>query len=99
MYARARDKGADAMADEALDMARSSSSETAQADRIRLDAIKWAAAKIAPRRYGDRTTLEHSGPDGAPIASVSVRAGVALGADDAAKVREIARRALLGQSE
>lgn len=35
--------------------------------RLRVDARKWFAGKVAPKKYGDRIQAEHSGPDGGPI--------------------------------
>lgn len=32
-----------------------------QRDRLRVDARKWIAAKLMPKKYGDRQTLEHEG--------------------------------------
>lgn len=36
-------------------------SAAVQAARLRVDARKWIAAKLKPKRYGDRQTLEHEG--------------------------------------
>lgn len=41
--------------------------EHVQRSKLRVDARKWAMSKLAPKKYGDRTALEHSGPDGGPI--------------------------------
>ncbi len=38
--------------------------------RLRIDARKWAAARLAPRRYGDRIAAEHSYPEGLPVQRV-----------------------------
>lgn len=35
--------------------------------RLRVDARKWAAAKLAPKKYGDRIAHEHGGAGGGPI--------------------------------
>ena len=32
-----------------------------QRDRLRIDARKWLLSKLAPRKYGDRLEVEHSG--------------------------------------
>ena len=37
------------------------------AARAVLSSKQWRAAKLAPKKYGDRHVLEHSGPGGAPI--------------------------------
>jgi hypothetical protein len=36
-------------------------SEKAPADRVKIDALKWVAARRAPKRYGDKIQTEHSG--------------------------------------
>ena len=41
--------------------------EHAQRTRIRIDTRKWALARMSPRKYGDKITQEHTGPDGAPM--------------------------------
>jgi len=35
--------------------------------RLRIDARKWLASKLAPKKYGDKVAAELSGPDGGPI--------------------------------
>jgi hypothetical protein len=35
--------------------------------KLRCDARKWAASRLAPKRYGDRLAQEISGPDGEPV--------------------------------
>ncbi len=35
--------------------------------RLRVDTRKWWAARIAPKKYGDKVSTEISGPDGGPI--------------------------------
>lgn len=37
-------------------------------NRLRVDARKWLASKMAPKKYGDKVQAEVSGPGGAPIA-------------------------------
>jgi hypothetical protein len=41
--------------------------EYIQRSRRRVDARKWAASKMAPKKYGERVTNEHFGPNGGPI--------------------------------
>ncbi len=65
-YIAARECGAEALADEVVDMALSATAENANAVRVAVDAVKWAASKYAPKRWGgDR--VEISGPDGRPV--------------------------------
>ncbi len=61
LYARAREDAADMLADEALKVARATTNETAQADRVRIDTLKWAAAKRKPRYYGDKVDVTSDG--------------------------------------
>lgn len=35
--------------------------------RLRVDARKWYLSKLAPKRYGDSSTLALTGPDGGPV--------------------------------
>lgn len=65
MYARAREEQADTLADEITQIA--DTEEDAARARVRVDARKWVAAKLKPRKYGDRQAVEHSGPNGGPI--------------------------------
>lgn len=32
--------------------------------RLRIDTRKWMAGKLAPKKYGERQTVEHTDPDG-----------------------------------
>jgi len=41
--------------------------EVLERSRLRVDTRKWLMSKVAPKRYGERTQLEHSGPDGGPV--------------------------------
>ncbi len=80
-YTCAREMQADALFDEALEIADNTSGdwtttadgkkildhENVQRSRLRVDTRKWAAGKLAPKRYGDRVNMEHTGPGGGPI--------------------------------
>jgi hypothetical protein len=37
-------------------------------NRLRIDARKWVAAKMLPKKYGDKVENVHTGADGGPIA-------------------------------
>jgi hypothetical protein len=70
---------ADALFDEALEIADDASGdwtadkdgkktldhEHVQLSRLRVDTRKWAAGKLAPKRYGDK--MQHVGEGGGPI--------------------------------
>lgn len=66
-YARAREDQADYMADEAIDAAREADKDNAAAVRVHLDAIKWLAGKLSPKKYGDKQTHEIGGVGGGPV--------------------------------
>ena len=63
-HARARCDGVEAQVDEAMEAARDRTRDPQQA-RLLVDTIKWHAAKIAPRLYGDR--VEVVGDAAAPL--------------------------------
>lgn len=39
--------------------------------RLQIDARKWYASKLAPKKYGDRVHQEHTGADNGPIQVIS----------------------------
>jgi len=45
--------------------------EHVQRSRLRVDARKWYASKVAPKKYGDKFINEHSGVDGGPVEVVT----------------------------
>ena len=71
-YARAREHRADAMFDEILDIADDNREDTRtlndgtfivnrdniQRARLRVDARKWVLAKMQPKKYGDRVSVD-----------------------------------------
>lgn len=60
-YTRARLISADILADEALRVARACTALTYAADRVRIDTLKWAAAKRNPASYGDKLDVTSGG--------------------------------------
>lgn len=76
-YARAREVQADVYVQEVIDIAdtpklgvkrvdKPSGVEITEGDmvehrRLQIDARKWAAARLSPKKYGDKVGLEHSG--------------------------------------
>jgi hypothetical protein len=71
-YAHARAKQADAFAEMIVEEARTA--KDAQLGRLRMDALKWAASKIAPKKYGDKVEVEHAGEH-----TITVKIGGTLG--------------------
>jgi hypothetical protein len=81
-YARAMDARATLLAEEILEISDDSSgdavtdpqtgavrmdAEFVARSRLRVDSRKWLAARMAPKKYGDKITQEHIGADGGPI--------------------------------
>jgi hypothetical protein len=73
-YARARERQADFMASQTVDIADDTSKDNSFAgsvavarSRLRIDARKWLASKLAPKKYGDKIDATLQGPDGGPI--------------------------------
>ena len=80
-YAHARELQAEHYVDEIIAIADSPTATTnretgeaemrdPQRDRLRVDARKWIASKLAPKKDGDRVFNEHTGADGSPISLV-----------------------------
>ncbi len=68
-YARAREVQAHNLAERAVSEGMSASTkDDAQAARVRFDALRWMAGKLAPKVYGDKFIQEHTGADGGPVA-------------------------------
>lgn len=82
-YARAKEEQADFLAEQILEIADDSSEdeqinpktgeitinqEFVQRSKLRIDARKWVAAKLKPKKYGEKTSIDHT-TDGKPIQS------------------------------
>lgn len=71
--ARAREAGQDHEADSCVQMADMASADDWQQVKLRIWARQWRAAKLAPKKYGDKVQQEITGADGGPLqANVSV---------------------------
>jgi hypothetical protein len=58
-YARAREVQADTYADDITAIAdEAKDRDTAAAAKVRVDARKWVASKLRPKRYGDKLDLD-----------------------------------------
>ena len=71
-YARAREKQAERYAAEIVEIA-DTCDDPAKA-RLQIDARKWYASKVAPKKFGERLDVEHAG---------SVAVQVTIGGDSA----------------
>lgn len=75
-YARAREDLLEMMASDLLDIADRpvGSTESGGTDsgavadkKVQIDTRKWLLSKLAPKKYGDKITQEHTGQDGGPM--------------------------------
>ena len=80
-YARACERRAESIIDEAYEIADDGRNDTYQLDdgskkvehdhiqrsRLRVDLRKWDAARLNPKKYGDKVRQEISGADGSPV--------------------------------
>lgn len=64
-YARARERQADRNADEIVMIADTEADP--QRARVRMDARKWRASKLAAKKYGEKVTQEVTGSEGGPV--------------------------------
>lgn len=67
--ARAREAQQDYEADNIVRMADQATGENWQVVKLQIYARQWRAAKLAPKRYGDKIQQEHTGAEGGPIKS------------------------------
>lgn len=72
--ARARDLQADVMDDKILDVADGVAAGLIdpKAGQVAMGGYQWRAERLAPKKYGSRTALEHSGPGGGPVKHVII---------------------------
>lgn len=94
MYARAREDQADYLADDIVDIADGATPDDVQVAKLKVDARKWTAAKLKPRKYGDRVINEHTGEGGGPI-RMDVQAKLQKLSDD--EVNDLYKRSLAGE--
>jgi len=59
-YTRAKEEQADTLADEIIAIADEEEGDVQRA-RLRVDARKWVASKLKPKKYGERQEIEHTG--------------------------------------
>lgn len=60
MYARARESRGELLAEEIIAIADTANDRNANAVRVKVDARKWCAARMAPKRWGDRIEVAGS---------------------------------------
>ena len=53
-YARAKERAADVLADDLVEISDSATVRDAHVARLKVDTRKWIAAKLLPKKYGDR---------------------------------------------
>ena len=66
-YARAKNACQEFAAEDILEIANDATPETYNVARLKVDAHKWVASKLLPKRYGEKQQLEHTGESGGPM--------------------------------
>jgi len=68
-YARATDDRAESIFEEMLEIADGAEAETASIAKARLqiDARKWILSRMNPKKFSDKQSIEHTGPNGGDI--------------------------------
>ena len=69
-YARARELQGDLLDEQIQQVADVATPEDVQVAKLRVETMKWRAAKLNPKKYGDKIQTEHSGAIGVGIAEV-----------------------------
>ena len=69
LYAHSRLEGADVMAEGILDIAADRTLDH-QERRVMVDAAKWVAARLYPKRWGDKVDVTSGGQSFSPIAAL-----------------------------
>lgn len=96
-YREARLLQGQAMAEEAVRIARDATNYSTPADKLLIETLKWAASKANPAEYGEKQTVEHQGQQTLQVKIVeegeaparTIRDGQALQALQALDVRAV----------
>lgn len=74
-YAESRSDQADSFADDVTEIA---DNDTYAPDdkRVRIDARKWCAGKLRPKKYGDSTLIKHADADGEKLSFANILAQI-----------------------
>jgi hypothetical protein len=59
--------------DRCVELADKATAEDWQVVKLRIWARQWRAAKLAPKKYGDKLSTELTGPNGGPLQVVRLR--------------------------
>jgi len=70
-YAKAQEERTNHFAEEIMEIADEVTGDT-QRDKLRVDTRKWLMSKMAPKRFGDKITQEHTGEGGGPVQFITV---------------------------
>jgi hypothetical protein len=77
---RAREAAADHSMSKARALVEKCTSETANADRVKISHYQWEATRMAPKKYSERRIQELTGKDGGPIETMEPRRKLDVGA-------------------
>lgn len=63
-YARAKNLAQEMAAEEIWEIASEATNDTVNVARLQVDTKKWIASKLLPKRYGEKSQLDHVSSDG-----------------------------------
>ena len=63
-YARAKNVAQEIAAETIWEIAADATNETVNVARLQVDTAKWIASKLLPKRYGEKSQLDHTSSDG-----------------------------------
>lgn len=72
IIAHAREMQQEHEADYMIELADSATPEDFNVKKLQIWARQWRAGKLAPKKYGDKTTQEITGPNGGPLQSTTL---------------------------
>lgn len=81
-YARAKEEQADRLFEQVLEIADGAKPDTVSVARLQIDARKWMAGKLRPKKYGDR--LELAGDPDSPLVAMPALIALVPPDDDSA---------------
>jgi hypothetical protein len=80
--ARARELQADNIFEDMQEVADYGNPDDVQRARLRVSTMQWRAAKLAPKKYGEKIQAEHTGADGGPLQVQMIERRIVDSSDD-----------------
>lgn len=69
-YRHARDISADSLEGNILTLINTTTTTNVSLCKLRFEMLRWIMARRAPKRYGEKQTIEHTGHEGGPLTEI-----------------------------